>query len=198
LNSTPARSSAMITPMPDPSHPANDAHRIEIKLRDINQLFNTIDASPFREKDLDADAEEFIVSWAREFPVQDPLVLVIHLAQECSNKMSDEMIEQAVLHYFIYRAGLIHLEFRRLLQEGRLSLLIGVVFLSACLALAGLIHDDDASTLRQIGRESLTIAGWVAMWRPIQLYLYDWWPVRRRWKIFQKLGRMKVEIVRQG
>ena len=53
-------------------------------------------------------------------------------------------------------------------------------------------------TVREVIREGLTIAGWVAMWRPLQMYLYDWWPVRRRWKILNKLGRMKVEIHREG
>jgi hypothetical protein len=173
-------------------------HRIEIKLRDINQLFNTIDASPFHEKDLDADAEEFIVSWAREFPRQDPLVLVIHLAAEASKESSDALVETAVQNYFSYRACLSRLEFRLLMREGRWSLLIGVVFLSVCLAVAGAISGTDPGTLRQVLRESLTIAGWVAMWRPLQIYLYDWWPLRIRWKIFEKMGKMKVELVRQG
>jgi len=55
------------------------AHRIELNLRDVNQLFNTIDASPFREKDLDHDAEEFIVSWIREFPLREAVTMVIYL-----------------------------------------------------------------------------------------------------------------------
>ena len=37
-------------------------HRIEIYLDRIEQLFNSMDPSPFHEKDLDRDAEEFIVS----------------------------------------------------------------------------------------------------------------------------------------
>jgi hypothetical protein len=35
---------------------------IEIKLQEFEQLFNTIDPSPFHEKDLDHDLEEFTVS----------------------------------------------------------------------------------------------------------------------------------------
>ena len=50
-------------------------NRIEVRLRDLGQLFNTMDPSPFHEKDLDHDAEEFIESWAREFPADAPLVL---------------------------------------------------------------------------------------------------------------------------
>jgi hypothetical protein len=172
------------------------AHRIEIELRDINQLFNTIDASPFHEKDLDADAEEFIVSWAREFPLQDPLVLAIHVSHDGPTPTPDALVETAVHNYFSYRAGLSRLEFRRLMREGRLSLLIGLVFLSLCLVIVELLHGKGPETISQVPREGLIIAGWVAMWRPLQIYLYDWWPLRRRWKVFEKMGQMKVEIHR--
>ena len=42
-------------------------HSISLNLRDLNQLFNSMDPSPFLEKDLDDDAEDFIVGWARSF-----------------------------------------------------------------------------------------------------------------------------------
>jgi hypothetical protein len=42
--------------------------------------------------------------------------------------------------------------------------------------------------------QSLTIAGWVAMWRPMEIYHYWWWPLRRRGQIFDKLSRMQVEV----
>ena len=81
-------------------------HRIEIKLRDLNQLFNTMDPSPFHEKDLDDDAEEFIVSWAQEFHRHEPLGLVIHLGGEANPGGSQTVAEQAIHHYFAYKARL--------------------------------------------------------------------------------------------
>lgn len=54
---------------------------IEVKLVELNQLFNSMDPSPFHERDLDHDAEEFIVSWAQEHPKQHELKLVVHLAR---------------------------------------------------------------------------------------------------------------------
>ena len=44
--------------------PAAAENAIEIRIDDISQLFHTLDPFPFRERDLDKDAEEFIVSWA--------------------------------------------------------------------------------------------------------------------------------------
>jgi hypothetical protein len=50
-------------------------------------------------------------------------------------------------------------------------------------------------SLADIIREGFIIAGWVAMWRPLETYLYDWWPVRAEWHNLQQLARMKVRIV---
>jgi hypothetical protein len=44
----------------------------------------------------------------------------------------------------------------------------------------------------------MTIAGWVALWRPLEIYLYEWWPLRRRGQILDKLSRMAVEVRKRG
>lgn len=166
-------------------------HRIEIRVREASQLFNTMDPSPFNEKDLDADAEEYILTCAQEFPTRDPLVLIIHLAQ---GVQSPSLIEEAVRHYFLNRAKLTRLELRRLLRDARMSFIIGMSFLTLCLGASGLLASLQPGSLQTIGRESLTIAGWVAMWRPIQMCLYDWWPVRRRLRVFEKMSQIHVEV----
>jgi hypothetical protein len=174
--------------------PERTPHQIELNLREVGQLFNTMDPAPFPEKDLDGDAEEFILSWVREFPLDEPVVLVVHLNEFPADQNPQPVIAQGVHHYFAYRARLNRLEFRRLLKDGRQSLLIGIVFLAACLTASHAIGGGEYGTFRSLARESLTIAGWVAMWRPMQIYLYDWWPLRRRGRLYEKLSRMKVEV----
>lgn len=50
-----------------------NAHNlIEIRVNGIAQLFHTLDPYPFRDKDLDREAEEYIVGWARELPRNRP------------------------------------------------------------------------------------------------------------------------------
>ena len=120
---------------------------------------------------------------------------MVHLAEFPARQNPQTVIEQGVHHYFAYRARLNRMEFRRLLKEGQQSLLIGILFLATCLMAGHAIGGgESAGTFRSIARESLTIAGWVAMWRPMQIYLYDWWPLRRRGKLYEKLNRMKVEV----
>jgi hypothetical protein len=55
------------------------AEAIELRVNEIAQLFSTLDPFPFRERDLDEEAEEYIVSWARELSVDKPIKIVIHL-----------------------------------------------------------------------------------------------------------------------
>ena len=43
--------------------------------------------------------------------------------------------------------------------------------------------------------ESLHIGGWVAMWHPIEIFLYEWWPLLGDRRLYDRLGRMPVRIV---
>ena len=187
------RSASRGTAAADPGH----SHTIELSLRDTSQLFNSMDPSPFVEKDLDDDADEFIMSWAQEFPPGAPVKLRVYLEQ-WPTEDPNELIRQAVHHYFAHRATLTALAFTRLMKQARTSLLIGVVFLAACLLVIRALPSSEAGTWAGMLRESLTIAGWVAMWRPMQIYLYDWWPLRRRSRIYAKLSHMPVEVIQHG
>jgi hypothetical protein len=50
---------------------------IEVHVGELKQLFDAIDPSPFRDRDLDPKAEEFIVGWARDLPRDASLALVV-------------------------------------------------------------------------------------------------------------------------
>jgi hypothetical protein len=152
-----------------------------------------MDPSPFPERDLDDDAEQFIVSWAQEFPRRDPVSLVIHINQPPTQADAQHQIETAVHHYFAYRANLKRLELHQLLKEGRTSLFIGLLFLATCILTSQLLRRQEG-TLSIVLREGLIIAGWVALWRPMEIFLYAWWPLLRKSRLYQKLSRMRVEV----
>jgi len=167
--------------------------RIQLRLRELPQLFNSMDPSPFLDRDLDADAEEFIMSWAREHPKDHELELTIHLATPPPPDRAAG-VEEAVHHYFSMRAQMKNHEFRQLMRRGQLSLVIGLAFLAGCLFL-GEFARLGSGTGGNIVREGLTIIGWVAMWRPLEIYLYDWWPVRDEQRLLARLTRMHVHLV---
>lgn len=167
--------------------------RVELRIRDMRALFNSMDPSPFHEKDLDDDAVEFIVSWTREYPLATPLTLRIHL-DERPDRDPAPVMREAIHHYFNYRAQLARHELRHLLKQARISLFIGLGFLSLCLFTSHYLLSGMEGAPAGVLRESLTIGGWVAMWRPMQLYLYDWWPLRSLARLYDKLAHIPVEV----
>jgi len=170
----------------------NRTHKVEVRLENLQQFFNSMDPSPFYERDLDPDAEHFILSWTEEFPLHEPVRLVLYLAEDGGEKRQTD-VEEAVHNHFRNQARLAQLEFRRLMRVGSRSLAIGLAILASCI-LAGRLLAGQDGPLGSLLRQSLLIGGWVAMWQPMQIYLYGWWPVRRRQRIYEKLGCMQVEI----
>src|SRR5262245_3776412 len=130
--------------MSDPDSPpavSDKEGRIELRLKELNQLFDSFDPAPFHEKDLDQDAEEFIVSWAREYPPGTPLTFILHLPESQRALKPEQTIKEAVRHYFTYRAGLAKLELKRELQQGRTTLFLGLLFLAACMGARELLQN---------------------------------------------------------
>jgi hypothetical protein len=167
---------------------------IEVKLTELNQLFNSMDPSPFHERDLDHDAEEFIVSWAQEHPKQHDLKLLVHLSKRPADLAdAQKVVADSVAHYFEYRANMTMHELKRLMREGRASLIIGLLFLGICQITATLLTAP-AGSWQTVAREGLTIIGWVAMWKPLDIYLYRWWHLLSRRRLYQRLSRMPVEV----
>lgn len=173
--------------------PAQHPARIQVRLRELAQLFNSLDPSPFYERDLDDDAEAFIVGSARELGAQRAYEIVVHL-QTPPPPERGGALESTVRHFFHERTEVKRRELRELLRRGRLSLLIGLTFLAGCLALSEVIARAGFGPVAQIVRESMIIGGWVAMWRPLEIFLYDWWPVQDELRILAGLARARVRL----
>ncbi len=175
---------------PPPPH----GERIEIRVGELTQLFNSIDPSPFRQKDLDPNAEEFIVGWAREARHDGPLALLVYVDRPGGPEDADNLRE-AVHEFFRQRAWVTRQKLRQLFRVGRTSLAIGLAFLAVSVGLGRALEQVLAEQrLGGILRESLIIGGWVAMWRPLEIFLYDWWPIRAEARLYDRLSTMPVDI----
>lgn len=168
--------------------------RIELRLRELAQLFNSFDPSPFIDRDLDPNAEEFIMGWAREHDRGGEFELRIHLATPAPADRSGG-VEEAVRHYFLARSETKRRKFSQLMRRGRISLFIGLLFLAGCFFLSEIVTKVAQGPAAGLLRESLLIGGWVAMWRPLEIYLYDWWPLREERRLVERLARMQVRLI---
>jgi hypothetical protein len=169
------------------------AQPIELRLSELRQLFNDMDASPFSRRDLDPRAEEFIVSWAREFPQKAPLSLRVHLDGSPGRPDEGVLLGDAIHGFFQERAEASRRTLRDLFRVGRTSLIIGLGFLAVTVGASDLIANRSHG-LAETVRQGLAIVGWVALWRPLEIFLYDWWPIRARIRLAERLAVMPVEV----
>jgi hypothetical protein len=181
----------------DPNRgPADPRGELNLYLAETRQLFDSMDPAPFRERDLDPKAEAYVVDWAREAPARVPLRLVVYLGREMAMEGADAMLREAVDDHFRRRAQATWARLRRLFREGRIAFVIGLGFLLGAIALGEWIASGISSERYSIVvQESLIILGWVAIWRPMGIFLYDWWPIRAEAKLLDRLGEMDVQVL---
>jgi hypothetical protein len=172
---------------------------IEVRVNDLRQMFNAIDPSPFHDRDLDPDASEFILNWAGQIPASTPLCLTVILGRPGSAANETDLLREAVQHHFRRKGDATRLRLHQLFERGRVSLAIGLVILGCSSALGSMIHGGAMSGgVGSFLRESLIIGGWVAMWRPMEVFLYDWWPIRAEARRYDRLATMTVQIRYEG
>lgn len=169
---------------------------IQLRVQSIGQIFHTLDPLPFRERDLDTGVEEYVVGWAGEIAGRRPISIIVRLpaSEACLSEAGH--IEEAIRNYFAYRFKVLGWDLRDLFRTGRSSLAVGLAVLAACVVVGK--SASGALGTGYLGRffeEGLIILGWVANWRPVEIFLYGWWPIARRRKIYHRLSLASVQIV---
>ncbi|MGB9927657.1 MAG: hypothetical protein ACPK85_04560 [Methanosarcina sp.] len=158
------------------------------------QLFDTFDPAPFHEKELDIDAEEYIYNAVEEFPLKKPLEIMIYLPPEEVSPEIEAKVKEAIRNHFSYKKILTDIELKRLLERGRKNLLIALIFLFLCLLTIRLLSTFEESLVNTLFSEGLLIIGWVAMWEPVEIFLYRWWPIVHKRNVYQKITGIEVNI----
>jgi hypothetical protein len=169
---------------------------LELHVVELRQLFNAMDPAPFRERDLDPNAEKYIVEWARDTRAVPPLSLVVHLGGDAATPDNTRLLGDAVHEHFRQRAYGTRQKLRQLFRVGRISLVIGLAFVG----LASLAAENIGALLARGSTssfiaDSLAIGAWVALWRPLEIFLYDWWPIRAEARLLDSLSEMDVRLL---
>jgi len=171
---------------------ANKVEAVELRLDRISRLYNSLDPAPFQEKELDAAADEYIVGSAEDAG-RSPIRLVIMLPEAEIALPEAAQVPTSIRNHFALREQSEHRKLRAEWRRGRTSLYIGLGFLMACLFARELLSAS-GTALSYVLDEGLLIAGWVALWGPLDFFLYGWWPIIVRRRLFGRLAQLDVEL----
>ena len=167
---------------------------IEVRIKNSQQLFDARDPAPFRERDLDDDFVEYILSAVREFSISNPLKLVIYVEENETKDLPKDSIREAIRSYFSYRIDLQRGDLKTFMKRAQFFLLIGMLVLVSCIGVAQSLTVPSPPGAIGILREGIVIFGWVSIWKPIELILFDWYPLFERLRFYKKLLGTEIDI----
>ena len=172
-----------------------DTCSIELRTREANHLFDPLDASSLTERDLNHRVEEFIVESLKELDAKKVCEVVLHFDQPRTIADEEQIVARAIRGYFARRSEVLQLKLHRLIRRGSISLVIGLAFLGLFFLIGRmLVHFMGENAFTTLLTESLIIGGWVAMWRPLEIFLYDWWPILGERRLYDRISRIQVRV----
>jgi len=165
---------------------------IVIHLQNAQQIMLSQHSLFYGRRMLNADAEAFIIEETKRIPRDQVISLKICLPKDdCSR--GDE-ITASVQQHFCYRKEKAKTQLRETLRFGWRSLLMGLSFV-AVLVFLMLVFDKLLPKSFSISfRELLIILGWVALWRPVELLLYEWRTFQHEFELFGRIEEAKIRI----
>jgi hypothetical protein len=174
--------------MTDDAEPAT----IEIRVETIGQLFDRLDPMPLAQRDLSGPTDEFIYETARELPRNRPFRILVYITRR-DGDAALAAVATAIRAHYRYRANRRRVELRELFRVGRVALAIGATVMALCITAGQLLTTRlGDGYLGSFFNESLIILGWVANWRPLEIFLYDWWPLVRDRLLLERLAKAEV------
>ncbi len=167
---------------------------IDLRVRRVQQLFDGRDPAPFRERDLDVRAIEYLLGALEDLPRQAPIKVVISLDEPLPSDVPEGTVVAAFAAHFDYDEVRIRREIRKHVRRAQFALVLGLAVLVVFVSLGEVVTSTNKGHVGQVVREGLVITGWVAMWRPLEALLYDWWPMWTDRRNRRRLRGAPVEV----
>ncbi len=167
---------------------------IEIHLKAIHNIFDNRDPSSHFERDIDADAFDYLIGLAEDLPPRQPFRVALWFAEPASETIPDATIVQAFRTHIGF--ALLRAE-RRVIREfrqTRTSFILGLALLIASLFLREISKPAPGDALALAIREGILIIGWVAMWRPLESFAYDWLPYVQQRRLLRRMIAAPIDI----
>lgn len=167
---------------------------VSIHVRHLAQLFNSLDPSPFWDRDLDREAAEFIEEEFSEKRAERAWHLHVH-TNEGDSLAAD--LQAAVEHYYERLAGSARRRLRDEMRLAQIALLGGLTIFLLSMTARGILGGVFHGSLPRVLDEGLIVLAWLALWRPAESLIYGWVPQYRKRRLYERLAAIQVSVRRE-
>jgi len=168
----------------------NETTALELRLNRADQVMAR-EPNLFTGSRLIGEVGEWIETQWKHQPKSHPNRLIVYLPDsECSKSMG---LGDEISRYFQAKRRSMEMQRTETLRRGWASAKIGLAFLFIVLVAAELVNYIEGR-VPEIISEGLSIFGWVALWRPTEELLYDWYPLAQDIARYRTLEALRVEL----
>lgn len=165
--------------------------KLPISLSSVDGLIDA-QGSPVIQPHIHPDAAAWIFDEAKENPTRSGYHIEICVPADDLSRRDE--VESLVHAYFQAQALYANREFSEVLRKGLASLFRAFLVVAALVILAEYVQSLGSGRLYELLGESLIIIGWVTLWTPLDLLLFERHRIRRRRNTAQKLAVAKVTL----
>ncbi len=168
---------------------------IAVNIERLEEFYDTLDPSYLYEKDLNPNLARYLTERIVVFPEKTDVKIEFHVPSEFKEKnYAADMTQAFRKHFeFEYLNSMVHKN-KRIKKGLKTFFYAGIIFMSL-MTLSILIKSvgRDNVILKLIS-EGLFIGGWVSLWKPIEILIYDWLPLYEDERKYKRLRDIKVKI----
>jgi hypothetical protein len=168
---------------------------IDIRLDRVEQMFHSLDPHAQWHRQIADQIEAFILEEARELPRRTPIRIRLFVPNPGDDPTRRQDVAHALRAHFAYRARVENANLHSLLWRGAWTLAVGLLVLAACLRIGPWIGSYTKEATGNFVDTAFQVIGWAANWRPVEIFLYDWWPLAEDRRIYRRLAGADVELL---
>jgi len=157
------------------SKPRNS--ELHLNIGSFDTVFDNRDPETLPRRRLDPEWLEYVLETIDDLPRSTALDMTLHTSSAALGKWKETDLAQSLREHFETYDMRLRMRVRENFRTGRTILLLGVLILIVFTGLSVLFEQFDLGVFHRIFTEGFLIIGWVALWRPVDILLYDWWPI---------------------
>jgi hypothetical protein len=164
---------------------------VQVRVDSLSAIFEQFDPAPLARRSIASPVEEYILHAVRFAPPGQVMSLRVLLPSGDSACCME--VQEAFRHHFADRAEEQRTAIAKHFRDSFRTLGLAIVFALGIVMLAqGIAGLAPNSILLGKIATGLGIAGWVTLWRPMEMLAHDWRPMRRDLRLRERLAGMKV------
>jgi hypothetical protein len=165
---------------------------LSIALERYRDVFNELDSSPWRRKDIDIDLRVFFEESSTDIPLKYGIILQFNVEKDKQDLEKEEHIKAGLKNYFSFVMNSMAAQIKSSYQKSGLYVLAALSMLFASITINSVIEANVAvGTLAEV----ISIGGWIFLWEAVSTYAFTSREPREKFHHYKRFSNSPIRFI---